>query len=150
MHEEGIAWYRAAAEMGFAKALEKLEQTGEPVDFSETTPDPAREPQRSEARLMTFDPTGFTIQLFSSSRPASAERFIVENGLTRLALRFRVPRDGALWTAVVYGWYPDPEEARTTVDNLKPALKGAGPWIRPVADVLAKILEARRIAEAPE
>lgn len=147
MREEGIAWCRVAAERGFDKALELLAEIREPVAFSAAEPDPAREPQRGEARLMTLDPTGFTIQLFSDSKSGAAETFIARNQLTGLALRFRFLHAGATWTAVVYGWYADRKEAGETIATLEPALRKANPWIRPLPEVQAKILQARRGAD---
>ena len=141
MREEGIAWYRAAAKRDFAKAVRSLREIGEPMDLSKVGADPAREPQRSEARLMTLDPSGFTIQLYLAGKPASAMKFIDRFQLAGRAAPFRFLREGVTWTAVVYGWYAGRDEARATIDALKPPLKETDPWIRPVAQVQEKIRE---------
>jgi hypothetical protein len=148
MHEEGIAWIRAAAERGFAKSLEKLDAIGEPVDYAGIEPDPGREPLRSEARLMTFDPQGFTMQLFSGSKPGSAEKYIAGRQLEGLALRFRFVRGKERWTAVVNGEYATRGQARSAIDSLKPELRNAKPWIRSLADVQGKIQQVWRREEA--
>ncbi len=142
--EQAIAWTRAAAEQGFPQAHQRLEQLGEPSDYRDIKPDPAREPARSEARIMTLDPNGVTIQLFSGRLPESVERFMAESGLTGHSLPFRFLRDGEQWTAVVHGWYPNPQQARAAVERLKDGFKGPEPWVRPVKGVQEAIREMRR------
>ena len=148
MREEGIAWFRASAERGFAKSLEKLDAIGEPLDYAGIDPDPSREPLRSEARLITFDPQGSTMQLFAGSKPVSAEKYIAGKQLEGLALPFRFFRGKELWTAVVYGEYPSREQARSMIDSLKPELRNAKPWIRSLADVQGKIQQVWLSEEA--
>ena len=148
MREEGIAWLRTSAAAGFEKSLEKLKAIGEPVEYDEIKPEPSREPLRSEARLMTFDPQGFVMQLFSGSIPGSARNYIAENQLEGRALPFRFFKDGRVWTAVVYGEYETRGQARSTIGSLKTELKGAKPWIRSLADVQEKILQVWRKEEA--
>jgi septal ring-binding cell division protein DamX len=120
------------------------------VDHADIRPDPAREPLRSEARLMTLYPRGFTLQLLSAREPGSAQRFIRQRELQGLALPFRFIRDGKQWTAVVYGSYESRGEARSTIGALKPRLKDTEPWIRPLADVQAAIRAVWRQEEAME
>ena len=144
LREEGIAWYRASAAQGFIQGVNKLNELDEPVLLTDARPDPAREPERGEGHLMTMDPSGFTIQLFSASQPGSAERFIQANRLTGAALQFRFLRETAPWTGVVFGWYADREAVRNRLEKLKPELKETGPWMRPVADVQAQILQVRK------
>ena len=150
MREEGIAWFRTSATAGFEKSLEKLKEIDEPVAYEEIEPDPDREPLRSEARLMTFDPQGFSMQFFSGSKPESASKYIAEKQLEGQALRFRFFKDGTTWTAVVYGEYETRGQAQSTIDSLKMELKGSKPWIRSLADIQEKIQQVwRKEAAAP-
>jgi TPR repeat protein len=149
MREEGIAWIRASAESGFDKSLKKLKEIGEPVDYRQIEPDPTREPLRSEARLMTFNPRGITTQLFSGSKLGSAERFIADEELGGAALAFRFSRGGKLWTAVVYGEYETQEQAKSALASLGSELKNAKPWIRPLADIQKQIRQRWRNEETP-
>jgi hypothetical protein len=141
--ELGIAWFRAAAERGFAMAMKKLDEIGEPKDFAALKADPARQPQRDEARLLTLDPRGYTIQVLSALLPTSAEHLISENQLEGQALRFRFPGKQGIWTGLAYGWYPSRADATASLERLNPALQRAGPWIRTVESVQVDIRKAR-------
>jgi hypothetical protein len=143
LREEGIAWLRASAEQGFPKAGERLREMGEPVRFEYIEPDPTREPARSEARLLTLGADGYCIQVFSGSRAGSAQRFVDEHRLAGLALGFRFPLRGALWSGVCHGWYPDRNSAQNALQGLKPALRKSEPWIRSIGDVQRQIQAAR-------
>jgi len=141
--EQGIAWLRAAAEQGFPMARDKLDAVGEPVRFEVIAIEPQREPLRSEARLLTFRPDSFTIQLFSGRHADSAGRFIERHGLMGRALRFRFRGRDSMWTGVVFGRYDSREEARSVIDGLKPELRELGPWPRPLSEVQQQIRAAR-------
>jgi len=150
MREEGIAWIRAAAADGFDKAVNKLAEIGQPVDYAKGGPDTGSEILRSEARLMTFDPQHFTIQLLSGSKPDSAQAYILGQGLAGDALSFRFFRDGQTWSAVVLGQYKTRAEATSAVSGLRPELKNAKPWIRSLADVQEKIQQVWGSDAAPK
>ena len=144
LREEGIAWYRSAAEKGLPEAGKVLHKLGEPPDYRDIRPDPAREPARSEARLMTMDPRGVTMQLMAGDQSGAVERFITRHELTGGALRFRFLRGGKLWTALVYGWYPNQKEAMAAIAKLKPEFGKMEPWVRPLKNVQTLIREVRR------
>ncbi len=147
-HEEGIAWLRAAAQGGFPKAWHQLIELDEPLDYLDISQQPERQPLRDEARLLSYKPQGYLIQLFSGKRAASAEQFIRNHQLGNQGLRFRFPLKGETWTGVSYdGWYASAEDARATVKNLKTSLREAGPWLRPVKEVQDLIRKTRQASD---
>lgn len=146
LREEGIAWYRAAAQGGFPKALNKLQDLDEPLNYADIEADPARQPLRDEARLMTLPGDSHVIQLFSGRKAGSADVFIRDNGLTGHALRFRFPVKDRIWTGVIHGgWYQDAGEAQGMLVKLKASLRDAGPWVRSaheIQEVIRKLRDA--------
>jgi Sel1 repeat len=140
--EEGIAWLRAAAAQGFPKARQRLKALGEPLEAPAIDSDPTRELDRSEARLLTLDPLGYTIQLISV-RTQPAQKHIPHWHLREAALPFRSQRNGVFWLTVVLGWYPSRKAAAAAIAQLAPEIRRSHPWIRPVGPIQELILAGR-------
>ncbi len=145
--EEGIAWMRAVGLQGAQNAVDLLDELGEPLDYSDIAIDWSREPLRSEARLLTFPPNHYVIQLISARLFKSAVDFINEHDLGGKALLFRFQyKDNSTWIGVTMADYPSKKEALAALETLDEKFK-RGAWVRTVKAIQQSIKKAR--AEAP-
>lgn len=144
--ELGRAWLQRAVELGSGQAeaylaLLDASQGGgadpgrEPVQSRDWGP----EPIRSEARILVADPEAVTLQLLSTNSRESAQAFVERYAIGDRALLFRLPKDKQLLWNVVYGEYSSRAEVVETIAQMKRALRQAGPWPRPLAEVQAAV-----------
>lgn len=110
---------------------------------------PARPPakQAGGAQALAWiwdqDPRHYTLQLLGARSEASVRRFLRAHRLAGKAVYFKTRRKGGDWYSLVYGSYPDREQARKAAARLPASLREAGPWARSFASIHAELSPPR-------
>jgi len=79
---------------------------------------------------VTTGPNDYTVQLIRLGTEAQVKNFIAEN---KLQGKVRSVKNNNTYV-VLYGRYPNSQQANLAIKNLAPELKKAGPWARKVSD----------------
>jgi DamX protein len=93
-----------------------------------------QDPAQQIAWLWSQDPRHFTLQLFGTYQRDSVARFIKRYKLSGKAAMFTSQRNGRNWYVLVYGSYPDRNQAKQGIKGL-PASLETSPWIRSFASI---------------
>ena len=146
--ELGLAWLRRAAAGGWPDARRALRQLGEAWDLGSVgILDPAREPLRSEAGLYTLPPDHYTVQLLAAASLSGALDFVGDAHLAGRARIVRQVKGGrGLWL-VLYGDYPNREQAQAAIAAMRSDLRAAEPWARRLGEVQRFVREVWRDQE---
>lgn len=107
------------------------------VDFRVVNASSITEPAGNKW-LAAQNPTGYTLQVFSTNKKSSAEQFIKQFDISGNGGYFHSRRNGQDWYSIVHGSYPDRKSAQQAVKSLPDTLKKNRPWIRKFADIQMK------------
>ncbi len=94
---------------------------------------------RREAWLLRQEPNHYALQLTASSNEQNIKAFIDRHGLSSGAAYYRSLRKGDDWYCLLYGTYPDYDQARQALAALPSQLRHSEPWIRPLSSVQESI-----------
>ncbi|RMH49736.1 MAG: hypothetical protein D6685_18880, partial [Bacteroidetes bacterium] len=88
---------------------------------------------------LTLPEDGYAVQLIALANRDRAEQFASEHGLED-ALILSITREEAPYTVVLLGVYPTYEDAQAAAEARPESLTNIKPWIRPIADLRARLL----------
>lgn len=80
--------------------------------------------------VLKQNPAQFTLQLFGTHTEAGVKKFIHDNKLSGEVAYFYNKKGQNHWFSVIYGRYPDQEQARQAIEKLPASIVRAKPWIR--------------------
>jgi len=134
----GKAWLTIAANQGDDAARQRLIQIN---DSSEGTNNSIWEfdPELSEVKIITMPPTYFGINLFSAKQKKSVEKFLHRYNMEGKAYIYRFPRGDSFLYGILYGLYANREEAKETVNSMRPELREHAPWSVSLKSIQNKI-----------
>lgn len=95
----------------------------------------------TEQRLLKISGKMYTLQLFLTTDPQSAQDFIQEHSIGDLASVYRTVLKHKIVYVVSLGYFPSQSEALTTVQTLDPALQKLHPWPKSFATIHKEIRE---------
>ena len=87
------------------------------------------------AWLWSQDPSHYTLQLLGGRSEKGIKSFMAQHNLQDKAVFFRTVRDGKPWFALVYGSYPDRQQALQAIKRLPAKLQKTTPWARSFASI---------------
>jgi septal ring-binding cell division protein DamX len=77
----------------------------------------------------------YTIQLISTLKNDTLERFIAAHQLNGQTAYFRKRVNGRTWHTLIYGLYPDIAAARAAIADLPEEVRRGKPWVLGIASV---------------
>ena len=100
--------------------------------------------QAHEAWLWSQDPSHYTLQLLGTHNIGNIKQFIKQHQLRGKVVYYRTRRDQQDWYALLYGAYPNNNEARTAVGQLPAPIKKLSPWVRNFSAIHAEMDKPNR------
>jgi DamX protein len=88
-----------------------------------------------EAELLSWKPTGYTLQMLGARKEQSAIQFIESQAQPGQFQYFATHYKGKPWFVVVYGQYSNREQAVSSITRLPAELRKHNPWARSVRGV---------------
>jgi len=123
----GLAWLLAAANQGDDAAQTQLMQihraNGDNKDSIWTL-----EPELSEVKILAMPSNNFSINLFSAKQQISVEKFLRQHNMEGKVYIYRFPKGDSFLYGILHGNYPSREEAKETINTIRPELRKYGPW----------------------
>lgn len=89
----------------------------------------------SKDRLLTANPSHYTIQLIGLSSEKAMQTFIAKNNLHKNAIYFHSQLQGKDWYVLLYGQYATQQAAKLAMTQLPAAVQSQHPWVRTMANV---------------
>jgi septal ring-binding cell division protein DamX len=87
------------------------------------------------AWLWSQNPEHFTIQLLGSHNLDALRSFMQQHRLDKQTSFYRTRRDGQQWFVLLYGSYPDRNQAKAQIEKLPAAIRKTKPWPRRFVDI---------------
>jgi DamX protein len=91
------------------------------------------------AWLWSQNPGHYTLQLLGSHQLEALRSFIKQHQLARQTSFYRTRRNNREWFVLLYGSYPDREQALAAISRLPAELQRSKPWARRFADIHAEL-----------
>jgi len=101
---------------------------------------PKSDAEDNAAWLWSQDPSSFTLQLLGVRQQDSVQKFLRKySDLKGKTVYFHTQHDTREWYTVVYGVYPDKEQAQLAIKRLPAELQSASPWVRSFGSIHAEL-----------
>ena len=150
--------YRRAAKNGSRSAQQRVDEQRLSMPRPASRPQPssartaaqqttvqavsAEEPGiKREAWLLRQEPNHYALQLTASGNEHNIRAFIDRHKLSSKAAYYKSLRAGDDWYCLLYGTYPDYDQARQALAALPNPLRDSEPWIRPLSSVQKSITD---------
>lgn len=137
-------WIRHFADIQSSKTSVKTPKhnSGDIIEISKpvtttakTLAAPSLDLTANAAWLWSQNPGHYTLQLLGSHRVEALRAFTQKHQLTKQTTYYRTRRDNKEWFVLLYGSYPEREQAKKAINQLPAALRESKPWIRRFSDV---------------
>lgn len=128
------------ASINASRKVAQTKPSRKPAALTTTAVPKARDATQFEAWIWSQDPRSFTLQLLGSRETDSVQKFLRKySSLNGTAVYFHTRHATRDWYTVVYGVYPDKQQAQDAIKRLPPELQKASPWIRSFASIHAEL-----------
>lgn len=97
-----------------------------------------------EAWLWSQDPSKYTLQLLGTQNVDNIRQFIKQYHLRGKVVYYHTQHDKQDWYGLLYGVYPNNNDARLAANQLPPPIKKLSPWVRNFAAIHAEMDKTRQ------
>ena len=89
----------------------------------------------SQKWLAAQNPEHYTLQLMGSHSEKAVNQYMLRHNLKHKAVYLRTFHRGKYWYIVLYGDFPDREQAKAAITRLPVAMRASRPWARRIGDI---------------
>ncbi len=139
--EAALVTTEARTEKIFIQASSSVTSAVPRAEVFESLRPPSVKLSPDELTLLSWPPSGFTLQILGVSQVSAAEAFIKRQSNKEQLLMYSTVRQGKAWYVVVCGRHLDRKSALKAIADLPVSQRKGKPWVRSIKDIQGLIKE---------